>query len=68
MEMLRDFLPAAIVVAMVVTALTMFVGVFSMSRGGEFNKKWSNKLMRYRVLFQGIAVAMVLLLVLLSLK
>jgi hypothetical protein len=68
MEILRDVLPVAVVIGMVVTALTMFVGVFSMSRGGEFNRKWSNKLMRFRVLFQGITVALLLLLVLLSVK
>jgi len=34
----------------------LFWGVFSMARGGEYNAKWSNKIMRYRVLLQGIAL------------
>ena len=33
-----------------------------MARGGEFNAKWSNKMMRYRVLFQAIALAVFALL------
>jgi hypothetical protein len=28
-----------------------------MARGGDFNAKWSNKMMRFRILFQAIAVA-----------
>lgn len=66
MEFLQSVLPIAVIIAMAATALTMFVGVFSMSRGGEFNKKWSNKLMRYRVLFQGVAIALLVLLVLIT--
>jgi hypothetical protein len=43
--------------AMGLTVLVLFVGLFSMVRGGEFNKKYGNKLMRLRVLFQAIAIA-----------
>jgi hypothetical protein len=38
------------------TLATLFVGVFSMGRGGEFNKRNSNKLMRLRVILQGAAI------------
>jgi hypothetical protein len=44
-------------VAMGATVLVLFLGLFSMIRGGEFNRKYSNKLMRLRVLFQAIAIA-----------
>jgi hypothetical protein len=44
-------------VAMGLTLLVLFVGLFSMVRGGEFNKKYGNKLMRLRVLFHAIAIA-----------
>lgn len=43
-------------VAMGLTLLALFAGLFSMARGGEFNKKYGNKLMRLRVLFQAIAI------------
>lgn len=43
--------------AMGLTVLVLFAGLFAMVRGGEFNKKYGNKLMRLRVLFQAIAIA-----------
>lgn len=44
------------VIVMVVTAGILFVGIFGMARGGAFNAKWGNRLMRYRVLAQFIAL------------
>lgn len=43
-------------VALGLTALALFTGLFSMVRGGDFNKKYGNRLMRVRVLFQAIAI------------
>ena len=43
--------------AMGLTLLVLFVGLFAMVRGGEFNRKYSNRLMRLRVLFQAVAIA-----------
>jgi uncharacterized membrane protein len=40
-------------------ALTLFVGVFAMFRGGAFNRKWSNKLMRMRVALQFGAILII---------
>lgn len=45
-----------LVIFMVLTLVSLLAGVFAMGRGGEFNKKNSNKLMRYRVLFQAGAI------------
>ncbi|WP_366554542.1 twin transmembrane helix small protein [Aquibaculum sediminis] len=44
------------VIAMLITLGVLFAGLFSMARGGEFNKKYGNKLMRYRILAQGAAL------------
>jgi formate-dependent nitrite reductase membrane component NrfD len=46
------------VVAMVITLGIVFTGVFAMARGGEFNNKWANKLMRARVVMQLVALIM----------
>lgn len=46
-----------LIIFMALTLVSLLVGVFAMGKGGEYNKKNSNKLMRYRVLFQGLAVA-----------
>jgi len=42
------------------TVLMLVLGLYGLFRGGDFNRNWSNKLMRARVLFQFIAVILVL--------
>ena len=44
-------------IAMAAVLATLVLGVLSMAKGGEFNKKHGNKLMRLRVILQGAAVA-----------
>jgi Hypoxia induced protein conserved region len=44
--------------AMASVLATLFVGIFSMVKGGEFNKKYGNRLMRLRVVLQGVALAL----------
>jgi len=38
------------------TLATLLVGVTAMGKGGAFNEKYGNKLMRFRVIFQGVAI------------
>ena len=38
-------------------------GVLTMSRGGEYNLKNSNRIMRYRIIFQAIALVVILILI-----
>ncbi len=45
--------------ASVLAALAL--GVLSMARGGEFNAKYGNKLMRARVIAQFVALALMVL-------
>lgn len=42
--------------SMLAVAGVLFWGIFSMTKGGEYNAKWSNKIMRYRIVLQGIAL------------
>ena len=39
-----------------IVTVIMFVGMFAMTKGGEFNKKYGNRLMRARVYFQGLTL------------
>ena len=39
--------------------LVLLTGVFVMARGGKFDRKFSNKLMRYRVAVQFIALILI---------
>ncbi|MDH3229960.1 MAG: twin transmembrane helix small protein [Alphaproteobacteria bacterium] len=59
---MSDTLTILLFVAMGITLVVLFTGLVSMARGGEFNRKNSNRLMRLRVLFQGIAVLIFILL------
>ena len=52
-------LQALIVLAMLAVLGVLFIGVFAMVRGGEFNRKYGNKLMRLRVILQFTAVALI---------
>jgi hypothetical protein len=49
-----------VVFALVVVALILVAGVSTMFIGGEFAKKWSNRLMRYRVLAQFVAIVIIM--------
>lgn len=54
----------ALLLAMFATLGVLMVGLVGMARGGEFNRKYGNKLMRWRILLQGLAVILLALLVL----
>lgn len=52
--------PILIGVALAMVVVALGLGLFSMARGGEFAAKYSNKLMRLRVVLQLVAVALIL--------
>jgi Hypoxia induced protein conserved region len=54
------FLILTIVFA-VATLASLMVGVVSMGKAGEFNRKYGNKLMRMRVMFQLLTVGCLIL-------
>ena len=49
-----------LVVALCAVACILFWGVFTMARGGTYNLKHSNRIMRYRIIFQGLALMIIL--------
>ena len=52
----------ALIACFAVLAVLMF-GIGSFARGGEFNRRNANRLMRYRIIAQAAAVALILLFV-----
>jgi hypothetical protein len=50
-----------VIIALAAVVAILFAGLITMWIGGETANKWSNRLMRYRVLAQAIAIAIVLL-------
>ena len=47
-------------VALAVVAVILGWGVITMARGGVYNVKNSNRIMRYRIIFQAIALIVIL--------
>ncbi|TAL29222.1 twin transmembrane helix small protein [Phenylobacterium sp.] len=55
-----DLFDYLITAALVAVALVLAVGIYSLFRGGDFGRSWSNKLMRLRVVTQAVAVAVLM--------
>lgn len=53
---MESLFPVVIAAAMVAAVGALLLGVVSMAKGGEFNRKYGNKLMRTRVALQGLAI------------
>ena len=62
-RMAQDPLFIVVVISMAAVAIILIIGIGGFGRGGEFNRKYSNKLMRMRILAQFVAVVMILLFV-----
>ena len=56
---MQQTFPWLIIIAVGITFLVMVTGVVGMLRPGKGNAKRSNILMRYRIFFQAIAIALV---------
>ncbi|MFA5592277.1 MAG: twin transmembrane helix small protein [Micavibrio sp.] len=54
---MSGFFFTLMIIAMLATLAILCTGILSMMKGGEFNRKYGNKLMRARVFMQGIALA-----------
>ncbi|MAC61170.1 MAG: hypothetical protein CMN37_04700 [SAR116 cluster bacterium] len=45
-----------LIISLIALVIVLFWGVITMGIGGKYNSKWSNKIMRYRVILQAIAL------------
>jgi hypothetical protein len=59
----RDPLFIVAAIACLAVVVVLLVGVGGFARGGEFNRKHANKIMRLRLLAQFIAVVLILVFV-----
>jgi hypothetical protein len=62
----RDPLFIVAAIACLAVLAVLVVGVGGFARGGEFNRKYGNKLMRLRILLQFIAVVLIVVFVYLA--
>ena len=51
-----------LVIALAIVACILGWGVMTMARGGDYNVKNSNRIMRYRIIFQALALVVILVL------
>jgi hypothetical protein len=49
-----------VAIAIIVVAVILGLGLFTLYKGGETSRTWSNRLMRYRVLAQFIAILIIM--------
>ena len=55
---MNSFLFVLIAIAMLSVLAVLAIGIGGFIHGGEFNRKYGNKLMQARVVLQGIALAL----------
>ncbi len=61
--MFSDPLFLIVIVAVAAVVIILMLGIGSFAKGGKFNAKHANRLMRYRIIAQAIAIALILLFV-----
>ena len=59
--MANDPLFIVVAIAVLLVLGILMVGIGGFARGGEFNRKHANRIMRYRIVAQAVAVALILL-------
>ncbi len=50
-----------LIISLAVVFIILCLGLFTLIKGGETSSKWSNRLMRYRVLAQFVAIIILML-------
>jgi hypothetical protein len=51
---------AFVIISCLAVLVVLIAGLYSMWKGGEFSRKWSNKLMRLRVALQAVAIVIIM--------
>ncbi len=57
--MLKDPLFIVAAIAVLGVFVILMIGIGGFAKGGEFNKKHANRLMRYRIYAQALAVVLI---------
>lgn len=62
--MIHDPLFILVVIALLAVLAILMFGIGSFGKGGEFHRKHANKIMRWRIIAQAVAVIVILVFVL----
>ncbi len=60
---MKSVIITLLAVTLAAIVIVLITGIIGMARGGDFNAKHGNKLMRMRVILQGLAIVLFLLLI-----
>ena len=58
--MITDNAQIYVIVVCLLVVIVLMIGLGGFAFGGEFNKKYANKLMRLRILLQAIAILLII--------
>jgi hypothetical protein len=61
--MMNDPLFIVVAIAVLGVLVILMVGIGGFAKGGDFNRKHANRIMRYRIYAQAFAVVLILLVV-----
>ena len=62
--MLSDPLFILVAIAVLIVLLVLLTGIGGFAKGGDFNRKHANRIMRYRIYAQAVAIVLILIFVL----
>lgn len=62
--MLNDPLFIVVAIAVLIVLFILLTGIGGFAKGGDFNRKHANRIMRYRIYAQAVAIVLILLFVL----
>ncbi|CAN0595069.1 unnamed protein product [Ectocarpus sp. 12 AP-2014] len=62
--LMQDPLFIVVAIAVLIVLGILLTGIGGFAKGGDFNKKHANRIMRYRIYAQAVAVVLILLFVL----
>ena len=58
--MIQENAHIIIIIACLLVVIVLMIGLGGFAFGGDFNKKYANKLMRLRILLQAIAILLII--------
>jgi Mn2+/Fe2+ NRAMP family transporter len=56
-----EYLYYLVVFAILIVLIILMVGLGGFTKGGDFNRKYANKIMRYRIIGQAVAILLILI-------
>ena len=59
--MFQDPLFIIVAIAVLAVVVILMIGIGGFAKGGDFNRKHANRIMRYRIMAQAVAVVLILL-------